>query len=98
MSSTDDFEKRLVQSPAWQALLQRVADLEQRVAPIEITSPEPQKAAAREECPGCGGEQFHRTSTKPDPMFGALGFVTEHWECGECEYEEDRQRDPMKHK
>ena len=98
MSTPDDFEKRLVQSAAWQALLQRVAELELRAGPVEIASPSGARAATREECPGCGGEQFHRTSTKPDPVFGTLGIVSDHWECGECEYEEDRQRDPAQYK
>jgi hypothetical protein len=97
MPSSDDFEKRLMESAAFQALVRRVAELEQRAAPIEIASPGTASGAARGECPGCGSDQFHRVSTKPDPVFGSLGFVIDHWECGECEFEEDRQRDSSQH-
>ncbi|HVF34437.1 MAG TPA: hypothetical protein VND91_03880 [Candidatus Saccharimonadia bacterium] len=92
MTGVDEFARRLAESPEWQALLQRVAELELEVAALRgDPSTTIVIGGASAECPMCGSDQFHKAA-KADP---AHGIMTDHWVCGECEHEEDLPRDTL---
>lgn len=91
MSDVDEFAKRLAESPAWQALQQRVSELEMQVSLLGGAPPTVAAGHASAECPMCGSDQFHRAA-KADP---AHGLMSDHWVCGECDHEEDQPLDTI---
>lgn len=94
MGMIEDVMRALERIPVWKrvsALPTEIESLKQRVAAIE----QQLAGGAADACPMCGAREFVRVATKSDPMFGAVGFMLDTFQCRKCQHSEDRQRDAM---
>lgn len=92
MGMLEELNDLLDRLPLWKrlsAMPDKMQALEQRVAALEAQL----SGQIGPACPLCDAPGFKRTSSNPDPTFGAMGVMLDSYACAACGHSEKRQRD-----
>lgn len=94
MGVIEDVMKALERIPSWkrvQNLPTQMDELAKRIKALEDRL----KPASGEQCPKCRAMAFSLVRSTPSPEpWGSMGARQDHYECGECHYQDIRERNP----
>lgn len=94
MGILEDILKALDRVPGWKrinGLPSEFDELKKRVEALEATL----SGGAVDACPMCNKPSFKRIKSAPHRIFGDMGLRSDTYQCSECQYQEERERNVL---